>query len=996
MFISKQILCAFLIFFTVLNTGFAQKSYQKTGNVNNYQKGIFAFEQGEYMLSENYFSKISDTQKKEQKLFFYQLLNNVYLERKNAVKNVAYFLDQNPYSIYGNDLKLAMANSFFNKKQTALALSWYKKVDAKFLSNEQELNYNYRLAFAYYNQQNFAKAKQYLFPLAKEGVYKNEANYYLANIAIQQKEYNTALSYLDKINNAKKFDRDIAYQKLIIYFKQKKYQKVTQNSKLVLKKALNSRKSELAKVIGESYFYLGDFETALSFLKLYKGKRNKLSATDNYFLGYTYYSLNQYQNAILYFNKITDEQNAIAQNAHYHLADCYLVLNKKLEALNAFKNASEINFDAEIQQDAFLNYVKLSYEIGNPYESSSKLLQAFVDKYPNAKETGEIKSLIVNAYLLAKDYTGVLTYYNEHKLLKDQWYYTAVLEQGLVFFSNYRFNDALPLLEKANQNQLTNNQKSRAVFWKAETFVALNQLEDASLAYQTFLNSFSVSNTLYSDTLYGYAYCLYQQKKYKEALKYFIQFVDVTKDETKKLNAILRIGDCNYVTKKYWPALESYNVIVNKKANESDYALYQKALSYGFLGRHEDKIKFLKEIVKDFPKSAYADKSLYQLGNLYNNRNQSKLALQAYDNLIDHYNKSSLIAKTRLKKGLIYYNIEENVTALKILKDIVKDYPGTAEAVQAVKVAQQVYKELDRVEDYASWVKNLEFVNITESDLDRTMFEAVESRYLQNNLKEVVTSAKKYLINYPKGIYVLTVNFYLAQAYHHTEQPLKAIVHYQYVLAQNNNEFVEVSSNTLAQIYMQNNQWDNAFPLLNKIEHDAVSESNITFAQSNLMRYYAQQKTHPKVLFYVSKVISNSKSNTLAVNDAYLYGARSAVELKNYDLAKRYYQKLEIIGSGKVLAEANYYKALWLFQDKDYVKSNEQVQILASKYQQYKYFGVKGLLLMAQNYHALKDNFQAIFILNNVIENAQEYPDVIKKGELLLQKYESKVKTENK
>jgi hypothetical protein len=60
-----------------------------------------------------------------------------------------------------------------------------------------------------------------------------------------------------------------------------------------------------------------------------------------------------------------------------------LKLDKKQEALNAFKNASEMPFDSSIQEDASLNYAKLSYEIGNSYQSVPAVLLSFIKKYPN-------------------------------------------------------------------------------------------------------------------------------------------------------------------------------------------------------------------------------------------------------------------------------------------------------------------------------------------------------------------------------------------------------------------------------------------------------------------------------------------------------------------------------------------------------------------------------------------------------------------------------------
>jgi TolA-binding protein len=42
------------------------------------------------------------------------------------------------------------------------------------------------------------------------------------------------------------------------------------------------------------------------------------------------------------FNKIINGKDFVAQNAYHHLGESYLNLDKKQEALNAFKNASEM------------------------------------------------------------------------------------------------------------------------------------------------------------------------------------------------------------------------------------------------------------------------------------------------------------------------------------------------------------------------------------------------------------------------------------------------------------------------------------------------------------------------------------------------------------------------------------------------------------------------------------------------------------------------------
>mgnify|MGYP007125690911 FL=1 len=57
------------------------------------------------------------------------------------------------------------------------------------------------------------------------------------------------------------------------------------------------------------------------------------------------------------------------------------------------------------------------------------------------------------------------------------------------------------------------------------------------------------------------------------------------------------------------------------------------------------------------------------------------------------------------------------------------------------------------------------------------------------------------------------------------------------------------------------------------------------------------------------------------------------------------------------------------------------IQKLTKDYSGYKYFGAKGLVLMAKNFYALKDSFQATYILESVISNFTDYADVIEEAQ---------------
>ncbi|MBT8375263.1 MAG: hypothetical protein KJO22_00190, partial [Bacteroidia bacterium] len=55
-------------------------------------------------------------------------------------------------------------------------------------------------------------------------------------------------------------------------------------------------------------------------------------------------------------------------------------------------------------------------------------------------------------------------------------------------------------------------------------------------------------------------------------------------------------------------------------------------------------------------------------------------------------------------------------------------------------------------------------------------------------------------------------------------------------------------------------------------------------------------------------------------------------------------------------------------------------------YGSYRYYGAKGLVVMAKNYNALNEAFQANYILESVIRDFQEYDDVVQEAQIELRK----------
>jgi TolA-binding protein len=509
----------------------------------------------------------------------------------------------------------------------------------------------------------------------------------------------------------------------------------------------------------------------------------------------------------------------------------------------------------------------------------------------------------------------------------------------------------------------------------------LDDFKNALLSFKQFLTYSEATTTPeFSNCNYNIAYAYFKMKEYDQAGNYFQKQIDKGTDKVRLNDTYLRLADCLFVTNKYGLAMEAYAKVIEQKSVDSDYALYQRSLSFGFIGKNDKKIESLVSFLEKYPKSEYRDDVLFELGNTYVTVNKDDQAIKIYDQLLLEFGNGSFVSKAILRQGLVYYNAEKDEKALVKFKKVVADFPKSAEALEAVSTARLIYVENGKVDEYAAWVRTLDFVAVTDADLDNDTYESAEKQYQQGNTSQAISGFASYLTVFPKGIHALQAHFYLGQLRYANGLEEKAATNYDYVIAEPRNEFTEPSLVRLAQIVLKSKEVDKAIQVLTRIENEADLLSNKTFAQANLMKLYYDKKDYANAVVYAEKVLDNPKVEVDVKNDAQIVVARSAMETGDEAKAKAGYEKL-ITSQGELGAEALYFDAYFKNKAANYEESNASVQQLAKNYSDYKWYGAKGLLLMASNFYALKDSYQATFILETIIKNFSEYPEIVSKAQ---------------
>lgn len=968
--------------FTLLSS--AQQSAAYTNNFVSYQKALSLYNNQQYLAAQAAFKDIkkeSQGDAIESDCAYYIANCAVRLNQKNADTLIEEFVEDYPTSTKKNTAFVDVADYYFENGKFAYSEKWYSKVDENSLSLNEREKFNFNRGYTAFSSKNFKEAKKYLNRVENSQKYGSQAKYYIGFMAYEGDDYDKANEYFTQVEGEDKYKEKLSYYQADLNFKLGKFEKAIELAKAQLEKTNEENEvSELNKIVGESYFNLENYEEAISYLTEYKGKKGKWNNTDYYQLGYAYYKQKDYEKAISEFNKIINGNNSVAQNAYYHLGESYVSLDKKQEALNAFRNASQMDYDLKIQEDAWLNYAKISYEIGNPYQSVPQVLASYLDKYPETNNRTELETLLIDSYITSKNYKEALVLLKGKKSFENKVAYQKVAYyRGIELYNESNYAEAEKMFDASIGESQDLKYTARATFWKAETDYNLTNYDDALIGFKQFQQQTDANKTPeYNNLDYHLAYTYFKQKNYDQAIKYFKDFTAIKKEDKVRLNdAYLRLADSYFVTSAYESAITMYSEALSVNKIEMDYAFFQKAMSYGYLGQTDKKISELETFISKYPSSKLRDDAMYTLGNAYVKAGNTGKGIAMYNQLVSEYNNGSFTSKALLRQGLVHYNKSQNEEALIKFKKVAGDFPNSLEANQAVATARLIYIDLGRVDDYATWVQTLDYVEVTDSDIDNATYQSAEKQYLDGNTNDAIKLFNRYLNDFNNGLHANQAHFYLAQLYFKKELKENAKPHYRAVVNASQSEFTEEALLRLSQITLEEKNWNEAIPTLKRLEAEANFPQNSLFAQSNLMQANYQLNKYTEAVAYAEKVLNNLNLDNKIKSDAYVIIARSAIKTNDEAKAKSAYANVELTATGETAAEALYYNAYFKNKEGSYAGSNTVVQRLAKDYSGYKFYGAKGLIIMAKNQYALNDAFQATYILESVIKNFNDFPEVV-------------------
>lgn len=944
-----------------------QELYRYNLAENLYQNKIYAASQYEYSR-QYFFNQNLENSQKETALFFSNVIG-VILTQNHAEEGLEAFMKEYPKSALFAQANMPLADYYLAKKDFSKALETLQKVNQYQLDKQENTQYILKLGYAKFMTGDSKGAIDALEEAYKTADDKGDIAYMLGHLYYADKQNDKAFQYFDEIKNQDKYAKLVKPYYVQLYFNEKDYEKaISEGNDLLNEDIFADYKAEVHKIIGESYFMQKQYSEAYPHLKSYLQTRPNPSESDLYEMGFVAANVQKFDEAISYYNQLLNSKSALAQNAYYQLGNAYLEVGKKQEALAAFRSAKEMTYDKNVSKLAHEQYAKLSYDIGNPFESPQIAIKSYLEKYGFNKE---LEQLLVKSYLYSGDYKGTIKAIEELSGVDAQTekiYQEVLFLYGTELFNKGELDEAEKNFKKSLKYNLNKTFNLRAQYWLAQTFYQKGDFNTAISGFERLdrnIDDFPEKQQLSYDL--GYAY--FKSKNFQKAKESFKEYLNNPKPEF-KTDAELRLADTYYAGNELNEAIAIYN----KTEGTNDYTQYQKAMAIGFKGDVEAKISELKKLISTYKNSEYQDDAYYELGTAYSSIDQFQNANDAFSQVIKIGADKDLVANAEIYRAQNYEDLNQPEKALAELKSLGNKYKNTAYAEKIVAAAKPIYLKNGDASGYQDFARSLE-INIAQTDLDEINLSLAQSQFAKKEYEKAIPNYEKFLTQNPTGEKFYQAQYELGESYFQTKNSAKAKLVLSEV-ANSQNDYQEDAQVRIAQILLTENNTSEA-----KIYLESISNStnvNIkNFANRELMKIYAGEKNFAQAEKFANEVLKNSKNSTAVLEQAKVIKARSLMNQGKDKDAQNAYLALEKSSNTEVAAEALYAKAFYQNKGKAFKSSNETIFKLANNYASEEFWGAKALVLMARNYLALKDNYQASYTCDQIIENYQDFPEII-------------------
>ena len=428
--------------------------------------------------------------------------------------------------------------------------------------------------------------------------------------------------------------------------------------------------------------------------------------------------------------------------------------------------------------------------------------------------------------------------------------------------------------------------------------------------------------------------------------------------------------------KKNEDAAKNYKEVINLKAGFEDQALYFLSRTYQFMGRRNDQISKLQELINNYKQSDYLLRAIFDLAESYKSDNRFEQSKQYYEKIVNKYPSSTLVLEAKINIADIDAKQGNYSKAEQEYKAIMTQYGSNQKVCERVaegmKELYLLMNEPERIETLAqkypcfkldpSEQENLYYIPAMQAYSDSTVSE--NQRYTNS-----IPKFEKYLDKFPSGRYVNEVKNYLAQSHYNLGNIDVAIPIFKETLEDPDNRFTENAAILVSKYLFNNGEYSDAIPYYNRAETVTSSPEVKYNARVGLMRSNFLTEQWNSASQYADKVLNSSSISQQMKVESYYIKGMSNYHLNRFNDAKPSLEWIIQNTTTERASQARHSLAELYFKKGDYAQADAEVTKLLKMKPAYNFWIAKSLILRTRVYMAQDKLFDAEQTLKSVIDH---------------------------
>ncbi|MFR9166062.1 MAG: tetratricopeptide repeat protein [Dysgonomonas sp.] len=978
----KKLFTTLVVSAGIFTAGYSQQSLDNNDPIRYFNEGKNMFDDNNYVGAEHSLSEFKK-RTKDDKLMMeadYMIVSSKFFRGgADAELQLKDFLDTYSETYHRNELCFYIGTCHFNKKEWEKALFWLDQSDVNRLNIQEQEDHSFRKAYAALQTGNKAEAKRLFGLLSMHSKkYSDAASFYLAYIDFHEGNYDQALRVFNLLKNKPEYREESLFFLTQGYFINNDLRNAVSEGESYTRNYPNSKNTkEIYRILGNSYNRLYDVNSSIANYEKYISLESNPFPQDMYMLGVSYYQSGNNQRAADVLKYAASTDNQLGQAAYMQLGQAYLKLNDTTNALLAFDAASRVKFDRSISEAALYNYALLVHQTSlSVFDQSVTVLQRFLTEYPSSKYADQINDILASTLLSTKNYNAALNAIDAIRspgrqvLMAKQIIYFRLGTQDFInsdYVSASRNFDAC--INMGNYDPKTRNE---SYFWKGEIAYRAGDYSVAERNYQTYIKGASRSDENYGLALYNLGYTYFKLKQYNNSLQNMRQYAaqESNRKSSTYADALNRMGDCYLYNRNFADAENAYSQAVSADPSNADYAEFQKAFVMGLRRNYNGKISALDDMMRRYPNSSYLDDALYEKSRALVMLNRDRDAINVIEKLLKDYPQSPLNQQAGVQLGQLYFNVGNHQKAIEAYKRVIGNYPNSAEARISIKSLESVYKEINDINAYASYVNSLGVGTvITTSRQDTLSYLAAENVYMKGNKANSKNALQTYLQSYPNGAYSGDAHYLLGFMAFEENDKNTALREFNYVVSANNRKYINDALIYVSGIEFDRKNYQAAYDTYKKLDAVASTTDNKNVAQLGMLRSAYLMQNNNEVIEAATLLLGGSKVSPEVVNEARYYRAKARLNMNMRDAAVSDLKELAKDARNLFGAEANFMLADVYYQNKSYDEAIKQIQSFMKQGTPHEFWMAKALIVLSDCYAAKGEDFQAKQYLESLKAN---------------------------